>query len=323
MIDRHIKFFGFASGSGAGNDGTKDGAGAFFKSTGFMDLVHEFDLGSSIQMIGNEGQTKFKKSTASEYIHNAKAVLNAMSNLRDALSETSIHPTPNQKTEFPVVVGGDHSQALGTVAGVQKAVGPDSKLGLIWIDAHLDAHTHHTTPSKNAHGMPLASMLGAGLPEFINMAEATPLIAPESLVIIGARSFEPEEAMLLAEYGVTIFHANDILNRGFDSVFLDAIRQVSANSDHFGISLDLDVFDPEFVPGVGTPEPGGLIPKKVVNGLSHLKNCKKFSWFELSEYNPHLDQNLRTIKVMCEILTSLLKSLGCIQNVQENLKKRC
>ena len=156
--------------------------------------------------------------------------------------------------DVPIVVGGDHSIAAGTWRGVGRALG--AAPGLIWIDAHLDAHTPDNSPSGNPHGMPLAALLGQGAPEMVGIDG--PPLDPHRVVVIGAHSFEADEALLLKTLGVTVFDMSAIKTRGLPAIFTEALAIAGANGLPYGISLDLDAIDPLLAPGVTTPVAGGL-----------------------------------------------------------------
>jgi len=212
--------------------------------------------------------------------------------------------------EFPVVLGGDHSIALGTWNGAYQFFQKKNSLplGLIWIDAHMDAHTLETTPSGAWHGMPLAGLLGYGVPLLAKLKESNPVLLPENLCLIGTRSFEEGEARLLKRLNVRIFMANEVKERGIESVLKEAIDHVRRRTKVFGVSLDLDVVDPQEAPGVGSPEPGGLNAKDLMKALLLLKNQEQFKAFELVEYNPKRDLHGKTAILCQEILKAVLKT---------------
>src|SRR3977135_3336138 len=159
--------------------------------------------------------------------------------------------------DFPIVLGGDHSCAIGTWSGAAKALSARGPLGLVWIDAHMDSHTPSTSPSGMLHGMPLAALLGHGAdPELARGVEGP--LAPQHLCLVGVRSYESEEAALLAELGVKIFPMTEIEERGIDAVLDDAVRIARAGTAGYGISIDLDAIEPGPAPGRGTPGAGRL-----------------------------------------------------------------
>jgi len=209
------------------------------------------------------------------------------------------------KSTFPVVIGGDHSCAIATwskLAWHYKAMG---EFGLLWFDAHMDSHTLETTPSRALHGMPLAALLGHGcssLTGFIN--EATKLSA-KHVVLYGIRSFEPEEEELLKSLNVRVFRMEEIQDRGLDVTFQEAMQIVSA-ARVFGVSIDLDGFDPEYVPGVGSRATGGIIPEDFIPVLASLKEYPNLKGLEIVEFNPTLDSEKKTLSVIEEILQKVL-----------------
>lgn len=198
---------------------------------------------------------------------------------------------------FPIVLGGDHAIAMGTWQGMLKA---HASLGLIWIDAHLDAHTPATTPSQAIHGMPLAVLLGYG--ESLLVKEK---FAPHQIVLIGVRSFEPLEAEFLKRLKVKVYFMEQVKQWGFKKVFLQALAQVTYQTDGFGISIDLDAFDPTIAPGVGTPEKDGLKWQEVKEGLRGISAHPQLKALEIAEYNPVRDIDNQTALLIQNILLSI------------------
>lgn len=201
-----------------------------------------------------------------------------------------------------LVIGGDHAGAMGTWPGVVAHLNCPENFGLIWIDAHMDAHTAETSPSGAMHGMPLAALLGEGKTAW---KSTVPYLKPEHVVLIGIRSFEEGEAALLAEQGVKIYTIDEVQKRGFDAVFKASITMLNKQVKQFGVTLDLDGFDPRFAPGVGSPEANGLVPHEVLPSLAHLKNMAGFSAFELVEFNPELDEDGKTEKLIEDIIVAI------------------
>lgn len=215
-----------------------------------------------------------------------------------------------QNQQFPVIVGGDHSIAVGTWAGVAHHLKAREEFGLIWIDAHMDAHTMETTPSKAYHGMPLAALLGFGDPSLVNLLEKGPVLNPAHLCLIGIRSFEEGEAALLQRLGVRIYFMKDVETRGFEAIFQEALQYVKKGTKGFGLSIDLDGFDPLDAPGVGTPEPYGLMSAEVIPALSMIQNDPSFKALEVVEYNPNRDQDKKTLFLMRDLLSTILSAQG-------------
>lgn len=195
---------------------------------------------------------------------------------------------------FPLVVGGDHSCAIGTWSGVHRALAEKGPVGLIWIDAHMDSHTFATTPSGQIHGMPLACLLGHGEAALTAIDGAEAKLRPEHVCLIGVRSFEAGEAALLHRLGVRVFDMEEIRRRGLAAVFDEALAIVRQGTAGFGVSVDLDALDPEEEPGVGTPVPGGLRRAELAAALSHLRGDPAFVAMEIVEYNPRRDRRHAT-----------------------------
>lgn len=212
--------------------------------------------------------------------------------------------------QFPVVIGGDHVVAVGTWAGVIRYLQAKQKFGLIWIDAHMDAHTMETTPSKAYHGMPLAGLLGFGEPSLVNVLEKGPLLNPQHVCLIGVRSYEEGEENLLKRLGVRIYYMKEVQERGFDSVFKEALQLVKEGTKGYGISIDLDAFDPEEAPGVGTPAPQGLQAKKVLPSLQLVQEDVQLKALEIVEFNPDRDKDHKTLFLLRDVLKNILQKGG-------------
>jgi len=205
--------------------------------------------------------------------------------------------------ELPVVLGGDHAIAIGTWGGVARGL-QRAPFGLIWLDAHLDAHTAETTPSMNAHGMSAAVLLGHGLAEFLAVGGG--VLRPENLCYVGIRSYELGEWALLRRLGVRIFHMDEIAKRGLAAVMCDALAIARRGTAGFGLTIDLDGFDPEDVPGVGLPVPDGLRAAEACRVLRRLGRHPDLRAIEIVEYNPALDHAGKTARLVQDLLTSLL-----------------
>lgn len=207
------------------------------------------------------------------------------------------------KGEFPVILGGDHSIAVGTWNGVHKSV---KQLGLLWIDAHMDAHTPETTPSGAWHGMPLAALLGFGDPKMTKLLHDEPVLRPENICLIGIRSFEEGEMALLKRLNVKIFFIEEVFERGIKTVLQEAVEHVSRATEGFGVSLDLDVIDPLEAPGVGSPEAGGIPSADLIKALRIFHHHPQLKALEIVEYNPQRNHLNKTAELCCEILKAIL-----------------
>ncbi len=190
---------------------------------------------------------------------------------------------------IPLVLGGDHAIGAGTWRGVARALAPRGKLGLIWIDAHLDAHTHLTTHSGNIHGMPMAALLGVGDENLTGLPG--PHLDPAHVVIVGARSWEPEELALLNKLGVKIFFMPEVKTRGLSAVLGEAMRIARKGTAGFGVSVDLDAIDCAKLPATTCLVPDGLDPQELSDALHGLRNCTDLVGFEIVEYVPERDKD--------------------------------
>jgi len=208
--------------------------------------------------------------------------------------------------DFPLVIGGDHSCAIGTWSGVKRALGAPARLGLIWIDAHMDSHTVATSQTHHIHGMPLASLLGHGDARLTGVAGDGPKLLPEDVCLIGVRSFESDEAALLRQLGVRVYFMHEVRRRGLSEVFAEALRHVRAHTQGYGISIDLDALDPAEGPGVGTPVPGGLLRADMTDALALAHGDEKLLAVEIVEYNPYLDEHFVTARAIHDLCQSLI-----------------
>lgn len=202
---------------------------------------------------------------------------------------------------FPIVLGGDHSIAIGTWNAFE------SPFGLLWIDAHLDSHTPQTTPSGAFHGMPVAALLGYGPPEMSKLVKKQAVLNPRNLAFIGARSYEEGEIKLLQELDVKIYFMSEIEKRGLKTIFPEALAHVTRGVSKYGVSLDLDVFSIEDAPGVGSPEEGGVRKAEMLPLLSQIGKDPKLLGFELVEFNPEKDIEHKTRELVFEVLQEIMQ----------------
>jgi arginase len=202
---------------------------------------------------------------------------------------------------FPLVLGGDHSIAIGTLAGLRQRPG---QFGLIWLDAHTDANTAETTPSGNIHGMPLAVALGYGDPRLTGIG-GSPYIQPQHTVIIGARSVDPGEREFLTRLGIAVFTVRDIDRLGMDKVMERALAIATNGTDGVHVSFDLDVLDPQDAPGVGTPIPAGLRLRECLLAMEAISASGAAVSAEFVEVNPTLDIRNRTAEAAVDLIGAL------------------
>ncbi len=209
--------------------------------------------------------------------------------------------------DFPLILGGDHSVAAGTVAGVSNAYRKkDQKIGLIWIDAHSDMNTPDTSPSGNIHGMPLACCLGIGPVELTHIFDYAPKVDGRNVVLIGLRDVDVSERALVRESGLTAFTMRDIDERGLRSVMGEALDVASSGTAGFHLSFDMDVLDPDEAPGVGTPVRGGVTYREAHLAMETICDCSRMISMEVVEVNPVLDVSNRTAMLAVELMMSAM-----------------
>jgi arginase len=206
---------------------------------------------------------------------------------------------------MPVVLGGDHSCAIGTWKGIARALAPRGPLGLIWIDAHMDAHTAQTSASGQLHGMPLASLLGHGSSRLTRIAGGTRL-DPRRVCLVGVRSFETGEAALLRRLGVCVFFMHEVARRGLTAVMEDALAIAGSGGGSYGISLDLDAIDPRDAPGVGSPVAGGIRGADLLRSLARSGRDPALAGLEIAEFNPGRDRGGKTAHLVAATIQALL-----------------
>jgi arginase len=207
-----------------------------------------------------------------------------------------------RQARFPCVIGGDHTCAGGTWAGVARML--QGELGLIWIDAHMDSHTPGTSHTGRLHGMPLAWLLGQSDEALYGLSSA--MVDPEHVALVGVRSFEPEEKERLERLGVRVFHIDEVRRRGLQAVTAEALHIATAGTAGFGVSLDLDAVTPEEAPGVGTPVPEGIVGAELARALESVGARADLVGVELAEYLPRLDPDGRSARVAVELLVAAL-----------------
>jgi len=208
---------------------------------------------------------------------------------------------------LPVILGGDHSIAIGSVAGLASFHRKrNRKVGIIWLDAHADVNTPETSPSGNIHGMPLAALLGRGPKELTHVAGFAPKVLPEHTVIIGARSVDPGERELIKQQGLRVFTMSELDERGMADVAEEAIEIASRNTAGIHVTMDMDFIDPFYAPGVGTPERGGATYREGHLAMEKISDSGCVLSVELTEVNPVFDSANQTAKLAVELILSAL-----------------
>jgi arginase len=207
----------------------------------------------------------------------------------------------------PLVLGGDHSLAIGSHAGVAASFRRRrEKIGCLWLDAHGDMNTPETTPSGNVHGMPLAAILGFGPPALTRILGFAPKVAPEHCALVGIREIDGKERKLVRRSGVRVFTMREIDERGLRAVMEEALARLSEGTAGFVASLDLDFVDPQNAPGVGTPVPGGVTYREAHLAMEMIADSGKMAALEVVEVNPVIDARNRTAQLGVELALSAL-----------------
>src|SRR5258706_13082281 len=210
--------------------------------------------------------------------------------------------------QIPVVLGGDHSVAAGTVAGVAEFFRRKSeKIGLIWLDAHGDINTPGTSPSGNVHGMPLAAIMNLGPPELANIFGFAPKIAPDNCVLVGIRDIDQTERENIRKAGIEYFTMRDIDERGMRTVIEEALRIAGRDTAGYHVSLDMDWIDPEDAPGVGTPVRGGATYREAHLAMEIIADHGRMVSFEIVEVNPVIDEHNRTADLAVGLAMSVFR----------------
>ena len=218
---------------------------------------------------------------------------------------------------FPVLISGDHSIAGATIAGIKMAK-PNSKLGVIWIDAHADLHTPYTTPSGNMHGMPLATAINEDNKECAvheldgetikswnqlkNLGKIAPKVLAEDIVFISLRDFEREEKHLIDKYGIKVISTKEVRSKGPENIVRSVLRYLSDCTDIY-VSFDVDCLDSSISKGTGTPVNNGLKEREAEDLVSKFMQNRKICCFEVTEVNPTLDRE----NLMAEIAFNILQ----------------
>ncbi|MEC1180328.1 arginase [Metasolibacillus meyeri] len=203
---------------------------------------------------------------------------------------------------IPLVLGGDHSIAIGTLAGLKKY----KNLGVIWFDAHADINTPESTPSGNIHGMPLAVSLGLGHERLTSIHHDGPKVKAENIIIIGARSVDEGERELIKEKNIKVYTMHEVDRLGMTAVMEDALRYLQERGvDGVHLSLDLDGLDPLYTPGVGTPVAGGITYRESHLAMEMLQEANVLTSVEFVEVNPILDEKNKTANVAVALIGSL------------------
>jgi len=206
---------------------------------------------------------------------------------------------------MPVVLGGDHSIAAGSLSGVAAHFKKkEKKIGLIWLDAHGDINTPESSPSGNVHGMPLAAAMGYGATELVELQGFKPKVEAQNISLVGIRDLDSQERKLAKKSGVHVFTMRDIDERGMREVMSDALKYAMDDTDGISVSLDMDFVDPSDAPGVGTPVRGGVTYREAHLAMEMLADTEAMVSLEVVEINPVIDEHNRTALLGVELVLS-------------------
>ncbi|MBL4818628.1 MAG: arginase [Deltaproteobacteria bacterium] len=210
------------------------------------------------------------------------------------------------------VIGGDHACAIGTWTGAAMAIADRGPLGLVWIDAHLDAHTPETSPSHCIHGMPVASLLGYGAPDLTDLLRPEAKLLPQHLCLVGVRSYEQDEIELLKKLGVRIILMEEIHRYGLEAALFEAVNIASSGTAGFGISIDVDAIHTDDAPAVGTPAADGIRATQLISAIAKLNTGQNLLGYEIAEFNPSLDIEEQTVNTICDLLVATVANYSSV-----------
>ena len=299
MRQSHIAVIGAPMDLGAGRRGVDMGPSALRVAGLYQKLT---DLGYQVEDLGNVVVDQPESLPAGpSHARYLPQIAHTCARLADMVERAA------GQERVPLVLGGDHSAAIGTIAGMSRHRRKSGhKLGLLWIDAHADMNTPDSTPSGNVHGMPLACAIGLGPAELTGIGCHVPMVDPENVAIVGLRSVDDIEKYNVRGAGVHPFTMRDIDERGMRTVIQQAIHAVSSGTSGFHLSFDLDAVDPDEAPGVGTPVHGGITYREAHLAMETICDSGMMTSLELVELNPVLDVANRTAILGVELIMSAL-----------------
>jgi len=284
---------------GAGRRGTDMGPSAMHVA-GLLPKIR--DLGHVIAEIKSLGTSTFEEGDPGE--HSARflpVIRKVCTELADTV-EAAV-----EAGRFPLVLGGDHSQAIGTISGMTRAYKRQGKrLGVLWFDAHTDMNTPDSSPSGNIHGMPLATLLGTGDASLKALSGDGPALHAQDVVVFGARDVDAAESPVVKELGVRVYTMSEIDRRGTARCAEEAINHISRHTDGLHLSFDLDGVDPRDAPGVGTPVPGGLSLRESHMVCEMMSQTGRLCGMEMVELNPTLDKANETADLAVWLILSAM-----------------
>jgi arginase len=298
-MPQKIRIIGVPMDLGASRRGVDMGPSAL-RVAGLQSRIKQ--LGHHVEDIGN---IKVKQAEEQHYGEKRAKYLAEISETCKELAETVKKSL--EEGLLPLVLGGDHSIAVGSISGVaahfQKL---EKHVGYIWLDAHGDMNTPESSPSGNIHGMPLASVVGFGAPELVELMGFKPKIEPQNVVLVGVRDLDAPEKRLIKKSGVHVFTMRDIDERGMREVMSEALKFAGDETGGIAVSLDMDFVDPADAPGVGTPVRGGVTYREAHLAMEMIADTEALVSLEVVEINPVIDEHNRTALLGAELVCSAL-----------------
>lgn len=271
--------------------------------------IHLAGLRREIQGLGHEVVETFPLNVAApETADPRRADARFLPEIADACRRLANHVERSLELGYlPVVLGGDHSIAIGTISGIARYWRKRGKrIGVIWVDAHADMNTPDTSPTGNIHGMPLAVLLGHGPPELVSIAGDAPALDPRHVCILGVREIDGAERDLVRQSGVGVYGMSELDERGTAVCVREAVERVCDGTVGVHLSFDLDSIDPAHAPGVGTPVPGGLTLRESQLICERVARTDQVIGVEFVELNPVLDIENRTGRLAVRLIASAL-----------------
>ncbi len=302
MAIERIRILGVASGGGAGKPGAQDGP-TKLRDLGLITRLQ--NAGFEVSDLGDvPGGHETEYDGEGEASRNVPEVLQVNRHTYAAVRNAWRDATAK---DFVLIIGGDHSLAIGTLGGITDSC---KRLGILWIDAHADFNTPYSSPSGNIHGMSLAIACGRGHREFRAIAEYDPMVEDQDVFLFGCRDIDPGEKENLTDSDVHLFEMPQWRAAGVVSSVVDAARLLATRCDHVHLSFDIDVVDAEHVPGTGTRVAGGLSVDEACALLRELGGLRVLKSAEVVEYNPHIDAaDKRTGKLTCDLIAALMEGM--------------
>lgn len=306
---KNIKIIEVPSEIGAGTRGASLGIDAI--KIAALDFMSNFFVHFPSEKVPHENHLLFEP-IVSPYAKRLQGIIKMAEKISKAVSSTL------KNNFFPIIVSGDHSNSMGTIAGLRAALPANSRLGVIWIDAHADMHTPYTTPSGNVHGMPLAASIGENneackvheldektarqWEQLKSIGNITPKILGEDIVFISLRDYEKEEKFLIDKYEMKVITTNEVRRKGVENIVKSSLRFLN-ECTHIYVSFDVDSLDSGISKGTGTPVGNGLREREADDLVSKLMQNRKICCFEITEVNPTLDKE----NLMAEIAFNILQ----------------